>query len=90
MKYQVEYSRTALTDLKKLDRQTASFILSYIEKYLVDCDNPRLFGKALAGDLKNIWRYRVGCYRILAKISDKKVTVTVVEVGHRSDIYQRK
>jgi mRNA interferase RelE/StbE len=38
--------------------------------------------------LNDKWRYRIGDYRILAKIDDGLVTITVVEVGHRSDTYE--
>jgi mRNA interferase RelE/StbE len=88
MKYSVEYTKVAVKQLKKMDKKIAAFILSYIEEKLLDCDNPRVFGKALQGNLNNKWRYRVGDYRILAKIEDEKVVITVVEVGHRKDIYK--
>jgi mRNA interferase RelE/StbE len=88
MKYAVEYTKTAVKQLKKMDRKIAAFILSYIEEKLVDCDDPTIYGKDLKGNLNNKWRYRVGEYRILAKIEDYKVIITVVEVGHRKDIYE--
>ena len=87
MKYNVEYTKTAIKQFKKMDKKIAALILSYIEDKLVDCDNPRLYGKALRGNLDDIWRYRVGSYRILTKIEDDKVLITVVEVGHRKEIY---
>jgi mRNA interferase RelE/StbE len=46
-------------------------------------DDPRLFGKALSGDMKGIWRYRVGDYRILTKIEDNNFVILVIHVGHR-------
>jgi mRNA interferase RelE/StbE len=84
----MEYTINALKQLKKMDRQTASLILSFIEKRLIGCDNPRQFGKALQGTLNDKWRYRVGNYRILTKIEDNRVVITVIEVGHRRDIYK--
>ena len=88
MKYRVEYTNAAVKQFKKMDRQIAALILSYIEKNLVDCENPRMHGKALQGNLSDKWRYRVGDYRILAKIEDDTVVIIVVEVGHRKDIYK--
>ena len=79
---------TAVKHLKKIDKKIVAFILSFIEKRVVDCKNPRLYGKALQGDLHDKWRYRVGDYRILEKIEDDTVVITVVEVGHRKDIYE--
>lgn len=88
MRYIVEYTKVAVNQLKKMDKKIAAFILSYIEEKLVDCDNSRVFGKALQENLNDKWRYRVGDYRILAKIEDEKIVITVVEVGHRKDIYK--
>lgn len=88
MKYSVEYSKTAVKQLKIMDRKIAAFIVSYIDEKLINCENPRLFGKALKGDLNEIWRYRVGDYRILAKIEDDRVIITIVEIGHRKEVYE--
>ena len=87
MKYKVEYTKAAVKQFKKMDKRIAALILSYIGEKLVDCENPRLYGKALRGNLDDIWRYRVGSYRILAKIEDDKVLIIVVELGHRKEIY---
>lgn len=89
MIYQVQYTETAVKQLKKMDKKIAAFIVSYIDDKLVDCANPRQFGKALKGGLNDIWRYRVGDYRILAKIEDDQVVITVVEIGHRKDVYKK-
>ena len=88
MKYRVEYTKTAVKQLKKMDKKIAALILSYLEEKLVDCENPRLFGKALQGNLDDKWRYRVGEYRILAKIEDDAVVIVIVEIGHRKMIYE--
>lgn len=88
MRYRVEYTDYAVRQLKKLDRSILSFIISYIDNKIVNCENPRLYGKALRGSMNDKWRYRVGNYRILAKIDDGLVTITIVEVGHSSDIYE--
>lgn len=87
MTYRVEYTKTAVIQLKKMDRKIAAFIFSFIEDKLVNCENPRLYGKSLQGELSDIWRYRVGDYRILARIDDDVVVITIVEVGHRREIY---
>ncbi len=89
MKYKVAYTKTAVKQFKKMDKKIAALILSYIEDKLVDCENPRLYGKALRGDLSDIWRYRIGSYRILAKIEDDILLITVVELGHRKEIYDK-
>ncbi len=87
MRYAVEYTKKSIKQLKKMDKQTAAFIITYIEKNLIHCENPRIVGKALQGNLNDKWRYRVGDYRILAKIEDEKVVILIIEIGHRKEIY---
>jgi len=88
MSYKVEYTKTAVKQLKKMDKKIAAFILSFIEEKLINCNDPRAYGKSLQGSLKDKWRYRIGDYRILAKIEDEKVTIIIVEIGHRRDVYE--
>lgn len=87
MKYSVEFAERAVKFLKKLDKPTAKLILSWIKKNLDECADPRRQGKGLTANLSGKWRYRVGDYRILAEIQEKKVVILVLEIGHRSDIY---
>ncbi len=88
MMFSIEYTNTAAKQLMKMDRKIAAFIVSYIDKKLVNCENPRLCGKALKGSLNGIWRYRVGDYRILAKIEDERGVITIVEIVYRKDLYE--
>ena len=41
----------------------------------------------LTGDLKGLWRYRVGDYRMVAAIEEDRFVVLVVTVGHRREVY---
>lgn len=50
-------------------------------------ENPRVLGKPLSGNMDGLWRYRVGDYRILAKIEDDTFIVLVIHVGHRKNVY---
>jgi mRNA interferase RelE/StbE len=83
----VEYSKSALKQLKKLDNLSKFLIIYWIEKNLLGCEDPRLHGKRLSGNLKNSWGYRVGDYRLIADIIDDKVLIYILEIGHRSKIY---
>jgi len=87
-KYSVEITPKAEKLLGKLDRKTNLRIKKFIQENLVGCENPRLQGKALTGDLKGNWRYRVGDYRIIAQIEDEKILITVVDVNHRRQVYR--
>ena len=87
MKYDMEYSKTAMNTIKKLDSSASKLIRTWIEKNLINTENPRIKGKALTGDLKGLWRYRVGDYTILAEIQDDKIVILILDIGHRSKIY---
>lgn len=87
MKYHVVFTEQAKKTLKKLDRYTASLIVGWMEKNLEGCENPRQHGKGLTANRSGQWRYRVGDYRIIAEIQDAKIIILVLNIGHRSEIY---
>ena len=62
-------------------------ILAYLEKRLINNINPRSFGDALKDELNSYWRYRVGDYRILCILENETVTIHVMKIGHRREIY---
>ena len=87
MKYKVILSEKARKALKKLDKHTSSLIIGWIEKNLEGCENPRIHGKGLTSNRLGQWRYRIGDYRLICEIQDKKIIIYVLEVGHRKRIY---
>ena len=87
--YQVQFSDKALKELKKLDKHTVMLIMAWIKKNLDGCTDPRVHGKGLTANRSGEWRYRVGDYRILAEIKDDTITILVLSVGHRSNVYDR-
>lgn len=86
--YKVEFTESAVKQLKKLDKQTVRVIKNWVIKNLVNTPDPRLHGKALKGNLKGVWRYRVGDYRLFASIEEEIITISIFEIGHRRDIYK--
>ncbi len=50
--------------------------------------DPRMRGKALVGDKKGLWRYRVGDYRVMCQIDDGRLVVLVIAIGHRKEVYR--
>lgn len=78
MKYSVETTSRFDKEFKKLDRYTQLMIKSWITKNLIDCENPRIHGKALVANRKGQWRYRIGDYRLI---------ITALNIGHRRDVY---
>lgn len=87
-KYKVEFERNARKTLKKMDPHQARIIMAWIKKNLVDTENPRLHGKGLVANHSGEWRYRIGNYRLIADINDQTITILILEIGHRKDIYK--
>lgn len=87
MSWIVKFDDRAAKELRKLDKQAQSRILDYLQDRIVPASDPRQSGKALRGTLSGLWRYRVDDYRIIARISDHDITILVLRIGHRKDIY---
>ena len=88
MRYAVETTSRFDKEFKKLDKYTQLMIKSWIVKNLMNCENPRCLGKALVGNHKGEWRYRIGDYRLICMIEDDRLIITALAVGHRREIYQ--
>ena len=86
--WRIEYEPLAQKQLKKLDRTAAVRIVRTLQRELDAHQHPRDFGAAMVGEWTGFWRYRVGDYRIICRIEDERVTVYVIEVGHRREIYR--
>lgn len=54
----IDYTQTALKQLRKLDKQSARRILDFMDARVALRDDPRTTGKALTGQLGGLWRYR--------------------------------
>ncbi|MEQ3346837.1 type II toxin-antitoxin system RelE family toxin [Peptoniphilus senegalensis] len=79
--YDLIYDKKYLKSLKKLDIQAQKIISNWVENNLLNCEEPRFSGKPLTGNFKGLWRYRIGSYRLLAKIDDDKLIIFAIDVG---------
>ena len=85
MAWKIEFTPAAEKDLAKMGKEEAREIHRFLKDRVAP--DPKAFGKNLKGQLREFWRWRVGDYRILAKIEDDRLLVLVVQLGHRSKIY---
>jgi mRNA interferase RelE/StbE len=84
----IEYAETARRQLRKLDKTVARRIVEFMEGRIAPSDDPRGLGKALHGPLGDLWSYRVGDYRIICEIQDSALTVLVLQIGNRREVYR--
>ena len=89
MPWTIEYSDTARTELRRLDRQMSRRVVDYMDERVATRENPRSIGQALTGPMGGLWRYRVGNCRIVCDdIQDEVLRVLVVRVGRRDSVYR--
>lgn len=86
--YHVVFTNEAKNELKKLDWHTAMLLTAWMRKNLEGCSDPRQHGKGLTANRSGQWRYRVGDYRLAAEITDEMITILILPVGHRRDVYE--
>jgi mRNA interferase RelE/StbE len=84
----IELRPNARDELRKLDRAVQRRLINYLEQRVIASGAPRRLGKALRGDKGEFWSYRVGNYRIICLIEDKRLVLVVISIGHRRDVYR--
>lgn len=89
MAWKVELSSQARKNLDQLDPQVARRILKFLCDRVAPLDDPRAIGEALKGSrLGELWKYRVGDYRLIAHIEDDALTILIVRIGNRREVYR--
>ncbi|MEB3229556.1 MAG: type II toxin-antitoxin system RelE/ParE family toxin [Leptolyngbyaceae bacterium] len=86
MIYQVQLAPAAKRQIKKLDPATKKRVLDAIGKLATD---PRPSGVVKLTAEENLYRIRVGSYRVIYEIEDQELVILVVKVGPRRDIYHK-
>lgn len=89
MAWSIDLDPRAKHELNRLDPQDARRINRFLNERVASLENPRSIGEALKGtELGELWKYRVGDYRIIASIEDKRVRIVVVRIGNRREVYR--
>jgi len=87
--WRVEFSASASKELEKLGPDNARRILRFLKQRVLKAQHPRMLGEALRGpELGRFWKYRIGPFRVIARIEDGRMIVFVVRIGHRREIYR--
>ena len=83
--YKIVFDKKVIKDLKKIDKTWQKKIIQTIETTLT---TQPYSGKKLVGNLSDYFRIRVGNYRIIYEIFDEVVTVEIIKIKHRKNIYK--
>jgi mRNA interferase RelE/StbE len=89
MAWRIELEMAAKRELADLDPPIARRILKFLHERVAKLENPRSIGEALAGPrLGEFWKYRIGDWRVIAKIEDADIKILVVRIGNRREVYR--
>ena len=83
----IELTDSARKQLKKIDAYNRNRIIKYLFE-VEKLEDPRSRGKAMVENMRGLWRYRVGDYRIICEIFEEAVLISVIKIGHRRDVYK--
>lgn len=87
MPWKITWSPTAQKQLEKIFRSDKSAAQRIVTKIDAIIDDPFAFTDKLQGS--SLRKLRVGVYRVIVSLEEQKILIFVVEVGHRSKIYNK-
>lgn len=83
--YTVEYDPKALKELAKLDKSVARRVIKAVDALSLA---PHPNGARPLAGYPNLWRIRVGNYRVVYTVKDTELVVLALRVAHRSSVYR--
>ena len=83
--WKIIFTKKAQKQINALDKPIQSRIKAAILEKLVV--NPDFFLESLTGDLTGYYKLRVGDFRLICSKENETLTVIIIELGHRSEIY---
>jgi mRNA interferase RelE/StbE len=83
--YRIEVSATAERQLKKIRRDDKVRILRALSLL---ANEPRPGGCKKMSGYDDIYRIRIGNYRVIYEIDGKRIIVVILKIGHRREVYR--
>ena len=83
--YKIHWKKSAVKELKKLERAFIPKILEVIENL---AENPYPAGTKKLQSSEHTYRLRVGDYRVVYSVKETQVIIEIIRIGHRKDIYK--
>ena len=80
--YEIIFSKKAKFQLNKLEHNIQNRIIAVLERSRI---RPQSHFQKLVGE--NAYRLKAGDYRVIADIDRKNISILVIKIGHRKNIY---
>jgi mRNA interferase RelE/StbE len=85
--YAIEFLPSAKKELSQLDRVIQKQLKEKIILLATDPDKLKNNIKALKGEYSGKFRLRVRDYRVIFRITEEKILITIIRIGHRKEVY---
>ena len=85
--YSLLFDRKAVKELSKIDKPFQRIIKGKLELLATNPEVLKNDIKILRGKVPNLYRLRVGNYRVIYRQDNDKLIILIVRIGHRKDIY---
>ena len=85
--YLIEWRKSTKKDLKRIAARDVRSIVSVVSQLATE---PRPHGCTKMQGSDCAYRVRVGDYRVIYEIYEDRITIEVIRVGHRRDVYRKK
>lgn len=85
--YRVSYLDEAIKELSRLDKPMQRILKEKIDLLAKSPEVLKNNIKALKGEYNGKYRLRVGQYRIIYRLEHEIITITIIRIGHRKEIY---
>ncbi len=87
MNWTVEFTRDSRRDLKRLALSDQRRIADFLNKRAAMHESPRVLARRMTAQTEELWRFRVGDFRVIVRFVDSKMEILVIKIGHRRDVY---
>jgi len=81
------FAKSVRKSVEKLEPRVRKRLRAFVEQRLARLDHPRQIGRPLKG--QDLWRYRVGDFRVICEIRDQELVILVVLIGDRKRVYRK-
>jgi mRNA interferase RelE/StbE len=88
MTWTVEFTVKARKDLAGLHVRDQRRISDFLESRAAVHENPRLLAKRLTAVKEELWRFRVGDFRVIVRFQADRMVILIIEVGNRREVYR--
>lgn len=86
-KWNIKYSPDFKKEWRKLDPSIQKKVIDFFTERVPSYEDPKIFAKALTGNLKPFWRFRIGNHRLICEFRDAEREIYLVRIAHRKEIY---